>query len=120
VLFTGDLATPGHHPLVAEADLPTWLEVLKRMQDKDLAKHLVPGRGSPCNRAALEQTAGYLNDMRARVQALIRSRKARTETALLVAEFMARYDVADQDRDCIQRRIKAGLDHLYDALKAKK
>ena len=121
VLFAGDLATPGYHPLAAEADLVTWLDILKRLQGKDLAvKHIVPGRGAPCNKAALEQTADYLGEMRARVQALVRSRKPRTETAALAAEFLARYPVADADRDCIQRRIKAGLEHLYDSLKAKK
>ena len=121
VLFMGDLATPNVHPLAAEADLATWLDVLRQVQDKNFpAKLIIPGRGSPCKKAALGPTAAYLRTMRARVQAHIRSRKPRADLALLVSEFLGRYPVADDDLDCIQRRIRAGLDHIYDALKSKK
>jgi len=120
-LFMGDLATPNVHPLAAEADLASWLDVLRQVQDKNFpAKLIVPGRGSPCNKAALGPTAAYLRTMRARVQAHIRSRKPRADLALLVSEFLGRYPVADDDLDYIQRRIRAGLDHIYDALKSKK
>ena len=120
-LFMGDLATPNVHPLAAEADLATWLDVLHQVRDKNFpAKLIIPGRGSPCNKAALEPTAGYLRTMRARVQAHIRSRKPRADMTPLVSEFLDRYSVADDDLDCIQRRIRAGLDHIYDTLKSKK
>jgi cyclase len=121
VLFMGDLATPNVHPLAAEADLGAWLDLLGQVQDQDFpAKLIIPGRGSPCNKAALEPTAGYLRAMRARVQAHIRSRKPKADLAQLVPEFFDRYPVADDDRDCIQRRIRAGLDHIYDTPKSKK
>jgi hypothetical protein len=58
--------------------------------------------------------------MRTRVQSLIRARKPKADTAQLVPEFLGRFPVAYEDRDCMQRRIKAGLDHIYDALKSKK
>ena len=121
VLFMGDLATPNVHPLAAEADLATWLDVLRQVQDKNFpAKLIIPGRGSPCKKVALGPTAAYLRTMRARVQAHIRSRKPRADMALLISEFLDRYSVADDDLDCIQRRIRAGLDHIYDTLKSKK
>jgi glyoxylase-like metal-dependent hydrolase (beta-lactamase superfamily II) len=121
VLFMGDLATPNVHPLAAEADLGTWLDLLGQVQDQDFpAKLIIPGRGSPCNKAALEPTADYLRAMRARVQAHVRSRKPKADLAQLVPEFFDRYRVADDDRDCIQRRIRVGLDHIYDTLKSKK
>ena len=37
VLFMGDLATPHAHPLAAEADLGTWLDLLGQVQDQDFA-----------------------------------------------------------------------------------
>ena len=121
LLFMGDLATPNVHPLAAEADLATWLDVLRQVQDRNFpAKLIIPGRGSPCKKVALGPTANYLRTMRARVQAHIRSRKPRADLALLVSEFLGRYPVADDDLDCIQRRIRAGLDHIYDTLKSKK
>jgi glyoxylase-like metal-dependent hydrolase (beta-lactamase superfamily II) len=121
VLFTGDLATPHTHPLVQEADIPAWLEALDRIADRGLpAKVIVPGRSGPCNKAALEPMADYLNAMCTRVQALVRMRKSKADIAQLVPEFLARYPVADEDRDCTLRFIRAGLERLYDALKSKK
>jgi cyclase len=121
VLFMGDLLTVNTHPWVAESDLATWLELLGQVQHKDFAaKVIVPGRGGPARKVALASMVGYLNAMRVRVQALIRARKPRADTAQLVPEFLARYPVSEGDRECVQRRIKAGLDHLYDTLKSKK
>jgi cyclase len=120
VLFMGDLLTVNTHPWVAEGDLTAWLELLHQVQQKDFAKVLVPGRGGPARKAALAPMVQYLSAMRTRVQALVRSRKPKAETAQLVPEFLARYPVAQDDRECVQRRIKAGLDQIYDSLKGKK
>ena len=121
VLFAGDLVTLNTHPLVAEADLALWLDLLEQVKSKEYpAKTIVPGRGSPGNKAALQPLTDYLGEMRARVQALVRSRRPKADTAQLVAEFFDRYPENEKDQDCIQRRIKAGLDHLYDVFKTKK
>jgi cyclase len=121
VLFMGDLLTVNTHPSAAEGDLEAWLEVLNHVRQKDfVAQVLVPGRGSPARKAALAPTIRYLSAMRERVQALVRSRQPKAETAQLVPEFLARYPVAEDDRECVERRIKAGLDHIYDSLKGKK
>ena len=121
VLFMGDLLTVKTHPWVAEGDLAVWLELLGQVQHKDFAaKVIVPGRGGPARKVALASMTGYLKAMRGRVQTLIRARKPRADTAQLVPEFLARHPVPEGDRECVQRRIKAGLDHLYDTLKSKK
>jgi glyoxylase-like metal-dependent hydrolase (beta-lactamase superfamily II) len=121
VLFMGDLVTPHTHPVASEGDLTTWLDLLEKVHHKDFpAKTIVPGRGSPCRKAALEPMARYLRAMRTRVQSLIRSRRPKADTALLVPEFLSRYPVAPDELECMQRRIKAGLDHIYDALKNKR
>jgi len=121
VLFMGDLLAFRAHPATGEGDIATWLDLLAQVGDKSFAaKTLVPGRGASCNKTALEPMAGYLRAMRARVQSLLRSRRPRAETALLVPEFLARYPVSEGERESAERRIKAGLDHLYDALKSKK
>lgn len=121
VLFMGDLATIKTHPVVAEADLATWLDLLAQVQAKDFpAKHIVPGRGSPGAKASLKPMMDYLQAMRSRVQSLIRARRPKADTAQLVPEFLEYFPVADQDRDRVQRCIKAGLDRVYDTLKSKK
>jgi cyclase len=121
VLFMGDLLTVHYHPTVAEGDLAVWLELLAQVQQKDFpARFIVPGRGGPVHKAALTPMADYLNAMRTRVQMLTRARKPKADTAQLVPEFLQRHTVAPDDRECVQRRIRAGLDHIYDSLKGKK
>jgi glyoxylase-like metal-dependent hydrolase (beta-lactamase superfamily II) len=121
VLFMGDLVAVNTHPVASEADVATWIQILEQVQDKEFpAKHIVPGRGSPCNKAALATCADYLEAMRSSIQLLIRSRRPRAETAQIASELLDRIPVTDQDRDRTLRCIKAGLDHLYDVLKSKK
>jgi cyclase len=120
VLFMGDLLTLNYHPMAAEGDVAAWLQLLDQVRQKDLAKVIVPGRGSPARKKAIAPMADYLGAMHTRVQALVRSRKPKAETAQLVPEFLGRYPVAEQDRECVQRRIKAGLDHIYDTLKSQR
>jgi glyoxylase-like metal-dependent hydrolase (beta-lactamase superfamily II) len=121
VLFMGDAAVHDAHPLIGEAEIAVWLELLARVQAPEFpARRIVPGRGAPCDKDALEPLADYLNTMVARVQAFIRARKPKAELAQLAPELLARFPVADADRDCAQRRIRAGLERLYDSLKAKK
>lgn len=121
VLFMGALAVTNAHPSAAEADVAAWLQVLAQVQDKDFpAKIIVPGRGASCNKAALAPLADYLETMRARVQSLIRARRPRAETAQIASDLLDRFPVADSDRERTLRCIKAGLDRVYDALKAKK
>jgi len=121
VLFMGDLVTLHTHPLASEADIATWIDLLNQVRNKKFpTKTIVPGRGSPCNKAALARMADYLRSMRSRVQSLVRSRRPKADTAQLAAEFLERFPLNDEDRDCVQRRIKAGMDHIYDVLKSKK
>jgi len=121
VLFMGDLMACRTHPETSEGDMAAWLDLLAQVQNKSFpAQVIVPGRGGPCNKTALETMISYLQAMRTRVQSLVRSRKPRTDTALLVPEFLARYHVPGAEREAARQRIKAGLDHLYDTLKSKK
>lgn len=121
VLFMGDLMAFRAHPVAAEGDIDTWLEILDKVRDESFAaKVIVPGRGGPCNKAALGPMVDYLRAMRTRVQSLIRSRRPRADTALFVPEFLARYHVYESEREGARQRIKAGLDHIYDSLKSKK
>lgn len=121
VLFMGDLMACRTHPETSEGDIAAWLDLLAQVQSKSFpVQVIVPGRGSSCNKAALGPMMSYLRAMRTRVQSLVRTRRPRTDTALLVPEFLARYHVPGAEREAARQRIKAGLDHLYDTLKSKK
>jgi glyoxylase-like metal-dependent hydrolase (beta-lactamase superfamily II) len=123
VLFMGNLLVSLGHPITAEADLPTWIDRLEEVQHKDFAADvLVPARGAPCTKSDLTVMLDYLRTMRSRVHALARSRKAKPDMTALAGELMSYFPVPenDRERDCTQRRVKAGLDHLYDQIKTRK
>lgn len=124
VLFMGNLLVSRGHPVTAEADIPAWIEALEWVQSSDFPANItiIPGQGGLCSKSDLARMIDYLKTMRARVQALVRSRKAKADTFPIVAELFPYFPVpgGERERDCMQRRIKVGLDHIYDTLKTKK
>lgn len=120
VLFAGDTVTTQTHPFVAatpnsEAWLTT-LRALRRGRSADAV--VVPGRGLITAGADTRALSDYLALARRRVRSLQRAGRSRAETTVLVAELLSAFPVLDEERDLVQRRVKAGLDRLYDELKA--
>ena len=77
VVFSGDLVEEGTTPYCGDAYFGEWPETLERLRALK-AEKLVPGRGEAMtNAAAVDQaiaaTAGYLRDLRERVQAGVKA-----------------------------------------------
>jgi hypothetical protein len=64
--------------------------------------------------------SAYLRDVRSKVRALIRARRQKSDVASLVAAFLPRFPIPNGERERMQRRIRAGLEHVYDELKQEK
>jgi cyclase len=115
VVFTGDSVVLGTHPWLAEANSGAWLASLAELKRvRFRAEIVVPGRGPVGGKSAAEPVMAYLRLVRTRVRRLQRSRRARTETSELVAELLRQFPINNESRERVQRRIKAGLDHVYD------
>jgi len=118
VVFTGDLLTLNVHPVMSESNTAQWLERLAELRKPAFpARRIVPGRGPVARKADSQKMSLYLRDVRNRVRALIKARKPKAEVASLVAGFMPRFPIPEGERERIQRRIRAGLEHVYDELK---
>lgn len=121
VVFTGDLITLNAHPVMSESNTRLWLDRLTELRKPSFpAKRIVPGRGPAARKDDTQIMSEYLRDVRAKVRALIKSRCLKSEAATLVPGFLARFPVAEGERERIQRRIRAGLEHVYDELKQEK
>jgi glyoxylase-like metal-dependent hydrolase (beta-lactamase superfamily II) len=119
VLFSGDTMVAEAHPYMAAApDTEAWLKTLRTLRRPRFSKTRVfPGRGELCDGAASRQLSDYIALARRRVRSLHLAGRPRADTARLVAEFLPRFPTPDEARARVQRRIKAGLDRVYEELR---
>ncbi len=121
VVFVGDLVTLNTHPFMSESHTATWLDRLAELRDPDyFATKIVPGRGSGFRRQDTQKVADYLGDMRAEVAKIVGDRRAKLDPAALLPLFMGRFPIAPGEHERVQRRIRTGLERVYEELKAEK
>ena len=117
VLFAGDTVVAGSHPFLRAApDTKAWLRTLTALRRARFSKTtIVPGRGPLCGQAASRPLSEYIVLARRRVRSLHTS-GARPDVGDLVAEMLPLFPVPEDERELVPRRIKAGLDRLYEEL----
>jgi cyclase len=119
VLFVGDSVVTDQHPFIASPCTKQWLDSLSILRRARFpADQIVPGRGPLVDKTATEPISNYLRLVRRRVQSLYRAGRPRADTSTLVPELMDLfpYDLADTEQ--VQRRIKMGLDRIYEEFKS--
>lgn len=118
VLFAGDSVLADQHPYLTSPCTKDWLgnlTVLRR--SRFAADHIVPGRGMLVDKRATEPLSSYLRTARRRVQSLYREGRPRADTATLVPELLDLFPYDPYEIEDIQRRIKTGLDRIYEEFK---
>ncbi len=119
IVFTGDTVTNDVPPLMHDGDLELWLENLAQLQKKKYpARVIVPGRGSPTDKKGVKPTADFLKAVRRKVESILRARRTRLDAALAAAGLMGYFTVPNSLRDHYTRRLRTGLEHVYDSLAA--
>ncbi len=118
VLFAGDTLVVDSHPFLnAALDTKAWLNTLTTLRRARFSKTtIVPGRGSLCDQSASRALSEYIALARRRVRSLHTIGQTRVDMTALVAEMLPLFPVPEDERDLVQRRIKAGLDRLYEEL----
>ena len=119
VVFVGDTVVTTLHPFFSTVpDTGAWLETLRELRrDRNAALTIVPGRGPVCKGGDTKLLSDYLSLARRRVRSLLGAGRPRADTSSVVAELWPLFPVPDDERDLVQRRIKAGLDRLYEELR---
>ncbi|MFQ6100419.1 MAG: MBL fold metallo-hydrolase [Anaerolineae bacterium] len=120
VLFVGDTLVVGTHPYVdAAPDTKAWLNTLKSLRRKRFSDIIiVPGRGPICSQSATRPLSEYIGLVRRRVRSWQTAERARVDKAAVVAELLPLFPVPNGQHDLVQRRIKAGLERVYEELQA--
>lgn len=119
IVFTGDAVTLEVPPPMQEANLGDWLAALGELRRARYpANVIVPGRGAPTDKKGLKPMEDFLKLVRRKVEALARGKKTRADAAALAETLLAKFDVPAAAREHYARRLRVGLEHLYDQLAA--
>jgi len=119
IVFTGDTVTNDVPPILHDADPDVWLEALALLQKKKYpAKVIVPGRGTPTDKQGVKATEDFIKAVRRKVEAILRARKTRLDAALTATSLLEYFTVPHSLRDHYIRRLRTGLEHVYDVLAA--
>lgn len=115
VVFTGDSVVVGTPPYMARPQSKAWLESLTLLRRPRFAADvIVPGRGPLTTKEATQPLSEFLRYVRRRVQNLYRAGRGRAELLNLLPEVLALLEIPPGEADDVERRIRAGLDAIYD------
>ena len=121
VVFAGDLVTQNTHPFMSEANTASWLARLEELRAHQyFASKIVPGRGNGYRRSDMQKTLNYLQDMREQVQLIMRERRGKFDASELLAKFAGRFPIPNDEHERIHRRVRVGLEKVYEELKTEK
>ena len=118
VIFVGDTAITRQHPYIDSCASKNWLEILRILRQERYSDWtIVSGREGVVDIAQTEQLSEYLRVARRRVSGLLRTDGPRSEVSAFIPE-MQEYFPIHNGRERTQRRIKAGLEAIYDEMRA--
>jgi cyclase len=118
IVFTGDSVVINQHPYIASPCTKTWLDNLSNLRRTRFAADvIVPGRGTLTDKSATEPLSQYLRLVRRRVLRLYEEGRPRADTITLIPELLDQFPYRDDELESIQRRIKIGLDRVYEEIK---
>jgi cyclase len=121
VVFAGDLVTLNTHPFMSEANMTMWLDRLAELRDPEyFATKTVPGRGSGYRRADTQKVSDYLTNMRDSVRDMMHERRGKIDVSELMPQFLDCFPIPAGENERVQRRIKTGLEKVYEEVKAEK
>ncbi len=117
IIFAGDSIVVGRHPYIHDGASKSWLDILRllRLERYDGWK-VVSGRDGLVDRAETAPLSDYLRTARRRMTSICRADRSRSEIGQLVPEFMELFPYSADDREQIQRRVKVGLEAIYEEL----
>jgi glyoxylase-like metal-dependent hydrolase (beta-lactamase superfamily II) len=119
VVFTGDTVVHAVPPLLQDSNIDQWLESLALLRRVRFpAKTIIPGRGTPLDKQGLRPMEEFLRMARRKAESLVRTKKTRAEAAAAAEGLLDNFTVPPALREHYTRRLRAGMEYLYDTLTA--
>jgi cyclase len=115
IIFTGDAVTMGVPPPLADANLEAWLGALAELRKaKAPVRSLVPGRGSLTDKAGVKEMESFLKLARRKLDSLQHGKKTRADAGAAAESLLQAFSVPASLREHYTRRLRVGLEQLYD------
>jgi hypothetical protein len=125
IAFVGDHVAAGSPPAIAQGNFERWQTVLAALKKNKSISMIVPGRGAPgVPGPMIDQTLDYIRVATTRVRALVRANRSRSDVVAMIPDLLARYGSkgsrtrSSSNLDSAYRQVRAGLERIYDDLKA--
>jgi len=117
VLFAGDTVVTECHPFLdAAPDTKAWLYTLTALRRARFAETtIVPGRGSLCSQDDTRPLSDYIALARRRARSMLAAGEE-ADVGAVVTEMLPLFPFADDEREHVMRRIKAGVEQVYEEL----
>ncbi len=118
VLFTGDVVLQSH-PVLSEApSLTRWLEVLTGLEEgTPPSRVVVPGRGPVGGPEVAGPLAGYLRNVRQRLQVAL-AKGRRPDLTAMAEELLPLLPAPEREGDRLLPQIRAGLERWLEEMKS--
>jgi glyoxylase-like metal-dependent hydrolase (beta-lactamase superfamily II) len=117
VIFTGETISAQRHPRLRAPVTAAWLAVLEDIRNGAYREWtLVPGQGAIRPEPEVAPLVNYLHAARRRVSELIGAAQPRVDLGGYIGELLPYFPYPDNGLDEAQRRIKAGLEAIYDEM----
>lgn len=117
VVFTGDSVVLDQPPFMAQTQSKPWLDSLTLLRRPRFAADvIVPGRGALTDKESTQQTSEIVRQARRLVQRFHRAGGVRMDIGEIVPEFLAGLDLAHGEDGELLRRLRTGLEGIYDEL----
>jgi cyclase len=120
IAFVGDSVIVGQHPYIDGGMTKLWLKTLTDLRRERFASwKFVTGRGPVTDASKTEPLSEYLRVARRRVSSLHYAGRMRSEIGMLIPEMLSYFPYDQDRREEVQRRIKMGLEAIYEELRGK-
>jgi len=118
ILFAGDSVVVDRHLHITNPVTKSWLDNLTELRRTRFAVDvIVCGSGPLADKDATDPISAYLRVARRRVLSLYNAGRPRADTSALLPELLELFPYEREDADEVQRRVKAGLDRIYEEFK---
>jgi glyoxylase-like metal-dependent hydrolase (beta-lactamase superfamily II) len=117
VIFTGETTITQRHPRLRGPVSQAWLGVLNDIQDGLYREWtLVPGQGAVQPTPDVGRLIDYLHAVWSRVSDIVVGGRPRSDLGSYISELLPYFPYPDGGLDEAQRRIRAGLEAIYEEM----
>jgi len=114
VVFVGDAVVPNQPPFLANADIPTWLETLKKLLSPSFRGYtMVSGRKGVVDLDDVRNQVKFLKKVDSRLVKMAGKKNLPEATEHLVAALMDEFEIPSTRKPQYHARLRYGLFHYF-------